>query len=199
MTEPYIGQTVWYWDRGTAWPAVVLKSHGGPGRSARVQVFGWTDSGSGPFIRTVPHRDHAGGVCCWQAIPEKDPAVEFCDDCVPENPVILKKLDSIEKLISRVYAALTGGEAMTEWTFDPSRYEGSTPGPWEAGVRSIGNGGLHSVDACKDWEGPRLEYASDADKNLVADAPMLLKEVLRLRTFLRKRAWENDYLDSLRP
>lgn len=77
------------------------------------------------------------------------------------------------------------------WVFDPSRYEGHTPGPWVPerfkSVRSEADCGVFAMP----WEGhaysivraPR--YVSreqwERDSRLIADAPHILAEAVRLR------------------
>ena len=60
---------------------------------------------------------------------------------------------------------------------DTDKYEGHTPAPWKA----IGNGEIeahYSIAQVLPFVSPK---AFDATANLIADAPLLLEEVKRLR------------------
>lgn len=101
---------------------------------------------------------------------------------------------------------------MTAWRFDPSRYEGRTEGEWRAGrpdmisldldgdgyAKSVyvddPRGGFHRVtgtklplEVCRGLA-PEVEEAH-ANARLIADAPHLLAEVVRLRELVK---WEAE-------
>lgn len=65
------------------------------------------------------------------------------------------------------------------WTFDPARYEGHTEGEWIAcdGWVILDNGEDSSIADCDFRPAPE----ADVNARLIADAPHLLAEVLRLR------------------
>lgn len=99
----------------------------------------------------------------------------------------------------------------TDWTFDPSRYEGHTPGPWSADASPhfwIGRDGSFSVGKKAGGEATVLASRSPfpgranemrANAKLIADAPHLLREVERLRAenrSLRRAARGGNALSS---
>ena len=64
---------------------------------------------------------------------------------------------------------------------DTDKYEGHTPAPWES---NLDDEGYRWVDAYTDGEGDlncRIVVGRKADEQLIADAPLLLAEVKRLR------------------
>lgn len=90
---------------------------------------------------------------------------------------------------------------------DPKKYEGHTPGPWEYTTSAIGkypcgifgyedgvvedcNELCNHASLTPDW--PRAEQ--EANARLIADAPALLAEVVRLRGAIEKTLAENAHL-----
>lgn len=74
----------------------------------------------------------------------------------------------------------------TQWTFDPSRYEGHTPGPWC--VKQGQDGAeVHTDDltVCRlHDEGKYSDPVGPIDARLIADAPMLLAKCVRLQAIV---------------
>ena len=65
---------------------------------------------------------------------------------------------------------------------DTKKYEGHTPAPWEVNNPDDDESLIFSVGA--------LKFVSSANTRLIADAPLLLQEVKRLRDHIRRmRHW----------
>ena len=78
---------------------------------------------------------------------------------------------------------------------DTDKYEGHTPAPWKA----IGNGVIeahYSIAQVLPFVSPK---AFDATANLIADAPLLLEEVERLRDELDKQMGYIEWLEEYAP
>ena len=78
---------------------------------------------------------------------------------------------------------------------DTRKYEGHTPAPWRGQVDTDGKTEFDEYGSV--WKGKDVialvddqacdEMFPDADLNLIADAPLLLEEVKRLREAIAKR------------
>ena len=66
-------------------------------------------------------------------------------------------------------------------TIDTDKYEGHTPGPWEA-PHEILVSGLNHIGPLSNGQ----EEVNEVDAKLIADAPLLLAEVKRLREQQKK-------------
>ena len=85
---------------------------------------------------------------------------------------------------------------------DTRKYEGHTPAPWRGQVDTDGKTEFDEYGSV--WKGKDVialvddqacdEMFPDADLNLIADAPLLLEEVKRLREQLAKA---NKYVHSI--
>jgi len=65
------------------------------------------------------------------------------------------------------------------------KYEGHRPGPWEADLDDEGKRWIDAYDDEGDINLCRITNGNKADAQLIADAPLLLAEVERLREELR--------------
>ena len=65
---------------------------------------------------------------------------------------------------------------------DTDKYEGHTPAPWEVNNPDDDESLIFSVGA--------LKFVSSANTRLIADAPLLLQEVKRLRKAIIKVAFD---------
>ena len=75
---------------------------------------------------------------------------------------------------------------------DTDKYEGHTPGPWEA-PHEILVSGLNHIGPLSNGQ----EEVNEVDAKLIADAPLLLAEVKRLREQLRlAKEWVAKELSS---
>jgi len=88
---------------------------------------------------------------------------------------------------------------MSEWQFQPAKYVGHTSGEWE--VYEVSEGSFDTDVVCRGIQarkpdgntaalnkGDGYEYYSKADAALIADAPRLLAEVIRIRRYIGKVA-----------
>ena len=80
---------------------------------------------------------------------------------------------------------------------DTSKYEGHTPGPWLASKELPTGWAVITGD--DDWilrvdENNKGQLMSEADAQLIADAPLLLAEVKRLR---KREETFDEFIDSL--
>jgi len=64
---------------------------------------------------------------------------------------------------------------------DTDKYEGHTPAPWEADLDDEGKRWIDAYDDEGDINLCRITNGNKADAQLIADAPLLLAEVKRLR------------------
>jgi len=64
---------------------------------------------------------------------------------------------------------------------DTDKYEGHTRGPWEADLDDEGKRWIDAYDDEGDINLCRITNGNKADSQLIADAPLLLAEVERLR------------------
>ena len=67
---------------------------------------------------------------------------------------------------------------------DTDKYEGHTPAPWEADLDDEGKRWIDAYDDEGDINLCRITNGNKADAQLIADAPLLLEEVKRLRKAL---------------
>ena len=73
---------------------------------------------------------------------------------------------------------------------DTSKYEGHTPGPWG-----------RDYDSVFEYDGEdiaRLTLGNEANEQLIADAPLLLTEVKRLRDGIRSILSDYDITELIR-
>ena len=71
---------------------------------------------------------------------------------------------------------------------DTDKYEGHAPAPWEADLDDEGKRWIDAYDDEGDINLCRITNGNKADAQLIADAPLLLAEVKRLREGIGKVA-----------
>jgi hypothetical protein len=73
---------------------------------------------------------------------------------------------------------------------DTNKYEGHRPGPWEADLDDEGKRWIDAYDDEGDINLCRITNGNKADAQLMADSPLLLEEVIRLRELLDAIHWD---------
>ncbi len=76
---------------------------------------------------------------------------------------------------------------------DTDKYEGHTPGPWEADLDDEGKRWVDAYDDKGDINLCRITNGNKADAQLITDAPLLLEEVKR-KTALADALW--DFIEA---
>ena len=81
---------------------------------------------------------------------------------------------------------------------DTDKYEGHTEGPWEMNTNDRGQvwvSFFHPDDDNGDHHLCRITGGVEADDQLIADAPLLLAEVKRLREIINKAMQQHTVLE----
>tara|TARA_R100000805_G_C3590137_1_gene92242 strand:+ start:470 stop:787 length:318 start_codon:yes stop_codon:yes gene_type:complete len=81
---------------------------------------------------------------------------------------------------------------------DTEKYEGHTEGPWEADLDDEGKRWVDAYDDEGDINLCRITNGNKADAQLIADAPLLLEEVKRLRDGIRGILSDYDITELIR-